>query len=482
MADGSSSVFIGPDVANTPPADVPRPLTIAWFHCFSGIAGDMAMGSLIDAGADLAEVRNLCERLPVGGWALEAEPVMRTGIGGVKVHVLAQPSTVVRTAAHIAALVEEARLPDRVRRRALATFHALAVAEGRLHRRPPEQVHFHEVGGIDAIIDVVGTCAALELLGIDEIYASPVANGIGMVRSAHGLIPNPAPAVVELLKGAPTYSLDVALELTTPTGAALLSALATDWGPMPRMTIAASGFGAGTAELGDRPNLTQVVIGERDAALEAGQPVVLLEVNVDDVTGEQLAHTIAALLEAGAHDAWITPIIMKKGRPASTVSALADPSVAGQIATVLTRETGSFGVRGQTIERWPLSRLVEVVDVEGLPLRVKVGGGRIKVEHDDAALAARRTGLPLREIVARAEAAWRRRGTENPTEVPPYIHGEEHRHDHDHSHAGDDAPRAGQVGSESGNQAEHELIVPTPIRSTPEPGTSVDPEPDDDAG
>src|SRR4051812_1966067 len=204
----------------------------------------MAMGALVDAGADLDEVRNLCERLPVGGWALEAEATMRTGIGGTKIHVHAESSSVVRTAAHISGMVEEARLPERVRRRALATFDALAVAEGHLHRRPPESVHFHEVGGIDAIIDVVGTCAALEVLGIDEVDASPVANGIGMVRSAHGLMPIPAPAVVELLRGAPSYQLDVPVELTTPTGAALLAALVSEWGPMPAMTIARSGFGA----------------------------------------------------------------------------------------------------------------------------------------------------------------------------------------------------------------------------------------------
>lgn len=455
-------------------AEPPRPQTIAWFHCFSGIAGDMAMGSLIDAGADVDEIRNTCERLPVGGWALEAESVMRSGIGGVKVHVLGEPSTVVRTAAHITALVEEARLPERVRRRALATFHALADAEGHLHRRPPEQVHFHEVGGIDAIIDIVGTCAALEILGVDEIYASAVANGIGMVRSAHGLIPNPAPAVIELLRGAPTYSLDVSVELTTPTGAALLSALATDWGPMPRMTIAASGFGAGTAELDDRPNLTQVVIGEHDAAMEQGQPVVHLAVNVDDVTGEQLAHTLAQVLDAGAHDAWITPILMKKGRPAFTVDALVDPSIAGQVAAVLTRETGSFGVRGQTLERWPQSRLIEQVDVEGIPIRVKVGAGRVKAEHDDAVRAARRTGLPLREVVARAEEAWRRRAAPAAgPDVPPYIHGEQHRHDHDHPHDGGNGDPRGRDHDGSGDQ---ELLPePTPLR----PSTPVG---DDDAG
>lgn len=435
---------------------------VAWFHCFSGIAGDMAMGALVDAGADLDEVRNLCERLPVGGWALEAEATLRTGIGGTKIHVHAEPSTVVRTAAHISGMVEEARLPDRVRRRALATFDALAQAEGHLHRRPPESVHFHEVGGIDAIIDVVGTCAALEVLGIDEIDASAVAQGIGMVRSAHGLLPIPAPAVVELLRGAPTYQLDVAMELTTPTGAALLAALVTGWGPMPALTIDRTGFGAGTADLGERPNLVQVVIGDRSAELTDGQPVVLLEANVDDATGETLAHAIAELLTAGAHDAWLTPILMKKGRPAYTVSALADEALAGQVARVLAHETGSLGVRGRTLQRWPQARSTGHVEVEGRAVRVKVSAGRVKVEHDDAARVARQVGLPLREVVSLAEEAWRSTQAELPDGEPPelsaidgpgtsdeseesteqatiapigHLHdGHDHDHEHDHPH------------------------------------------------
>jgi hypothetical protein len=384
--------------------------TVAWFHCFSGIAGDMALGALVDAGADLDEVRSLCERLPVPGWTLEAESVLRGGLGGTKVHVIAEPTTVVRTAAHIAGLVEEARLPERIRHRALAVFEHLAIAEGRLHRRPPQQVHFHEVGGIDAIIDVVGTCAALEVLEVDQVWCSPVANGIGMIRSAHGLIPNPAPAVVELLKGAPSYALDVNIELTTPTGAALMAALATGFGPLPAMTIAATGFGAGSAEIEHRPNLTQVVLGQRSAELERGQPITLLEVNVDDVTGEHLAIAVAALLDAGAVDAWITPIVMKKGRPAYTVSALCDPVLAGQVRQVLLDATGAFGVRGQTYERWPEPRDLDHVEVAGLAVRIKVGAGRAKVEHDDAVRVARRSGLPLHEVVSMAEEAWRRRG------------------------------------------------------------------------
>lgn len=378
---------------------------VAWFHCFGGIAGDMALGSLIDAGADVDDIRAVCEQLPVGGWRLEAESVLRNGIGGTKAHVIAETTNVVRTAGHISTMLDEADLPDRVRERAQAVFGALARAEGHLHRQPPEQVHFHEVGAIDAIVDIVGTCAALELLGIDEVASSPVAHGLGTIRAAHGVLPNPPPAVVELLRGAPTVGLDIPMELTTPTGAAIVAALAVEWGPLPDMTIAASGFGAGTRELDDRPNLVQVVIGDRAPTRDRGQPVVLLEVNVDDATGEVLAGAIAALLDADAHDAWITPVVMKKGRPGHVVSALADPALVEQVAAVLTTSTGSLGVRASRLERWPLARRPGEVDVDGLPVRVKVGPGRVKVEHDDAARVARVTGRPVREVLARAEAA-----------------------------------------------------------------------------
>jgi uncharacterized protein (TIGR00299 family) protein len=412
---------------------------LAWFHCFSGIAGDMALGSLIDAGADIDEVRSMVERLPVHGWRLEGEPVLRCGIAATKAQVHTDETTVVRTASHISALVEEARLPERVRHRALAVFNALAEAEGRLHRRPPEQVHFHEVGGLDAIVDVVGTCSALEVLDIDLVYGSVVVTGTGMVRSAHGLLPNPAPAVVELLAGvgAPTRGIDLGVELTTPTGAALLAALASGFGPMPPMTIERSGFGAGTRDIDGQPNATQVVIGTPSDAVLGGQPVVVLEVNVDDATGETLAHTIGALLEAGAHDAWVTPIVMKKGRPAHTVSALADTALSAQVAEVLAMETGSLGVRGATIERWPSARQTDTVDVAGFPVRVKVSPGRVKVEHDDAARVAGRVGLPLREVISLAEEAGRRSLRIVPTPVPdpPALDGGEERpHTHPSDH------------------------------------------------
>ncbi len=406
---------------------------MAWFHCFAGIAGDMALGSLLDAGADLDEVMALLERLPLRGWTLEVEPVLRGGIAASQAIVTVSDNVVVRTHAHIVGLVGEARLPDRVARRALATFSVLADVEARLHRRPVDQVHFHEVGGHDTIIDVVGTAAALEVLGIDEVRASPVATGLGMVRTAHGMLPNPAPAVVALLEGAPTWGRTVSIELTTPTGAALLAALSSGFGPMPPMRVETQGFGAGARELDELPNCTQVVIGalvarlsgselapratgdgaggatdaDGDGDAAAGQPVSHLEANVDDATGEQLAHAVVVLLEAGAHDAWLAPVVMKKGRPGTVVHVLCDPANVTSLRTVLRESTGTLGVRATTGERWPAARSTDSIWVDGQLIRVKVSAGRIKAEHDDVAQAARRTGQPLRELAYRAEAAWR---------------------------------------------------------------------------
>ena len=380
----------------------------AWFHCFAGIAGDMAFGALIDAGADLAEVRRILERIPLAGWEVEAQAVLCNGIAATHLDVRCDETSIVRTHAHIQGLLSEARLPPRVLDRSLAVFGALAEVEGRLHRRPPAQVHFHEVGGLDAIVDIVGTCAALEVLGVDEIRASPVATGMGMIRAAHGLLPNPAPAVVELLRGAPTYGLDLALELTTPTGAAILAALGSGFGPMPPMTITATGYGAGSRTLDHLPNCTQVVLGTSTAHSPFGdsQPVVELTANVDDATGETLGHAIVALMDAGALDAWVTPVVMKKGRPGHLVSALADEALSGQVATILMSETGSLGVRGRPVARWLAERAIASVTVEGHAIRVKVSPGRVKAEHDDVARVARLTGLGLRVVARRAEDAW----------------------------------------------------------------------------
>ncbi len=271
--------------------------SIAWFHCFAGIAGDMALGSLVDAGADADEVRKLLERLSLPGWELSFEEGLRGGIACTRA-IVRGDDVVVRTHGAISALIQDAALPSRVTERALGVFRALASVESALHRRPLDQVHFHEVGGHDAVVDIVGTACALEVLGIDRVTASAVATGNGTVRSAHGRLPNPAPATVRLLEDVPTYGRDVSIELTTPTGAAILATLCDSFGPMPDMTITASGFGAGAGELPDLPNCTQVVVGRRASrhAIGPGQPALVLETNLDDVTGEQLGYAVTAAL------------------------------------------------------------------------------------------------------------------------------------------------------------------------------------------
>ena len=407
----------------------------AWFHCFAGTAGDMTLGALVDAGADPGAVAAIVARLDLDDYALTFEPVLRCGLAATHAVVVVNDHShdddaPVRKQLHeheheqeqeqeqehghrpyrvIRELLLSAELPPRVRERALATFDALADVEGALHRMPPLDVEFHEVGSVDAIVDIVGSCAALEVLGIDHIVCSPIAVSRGTVQAAHGELPAPAPAVVALLarRQAPAFGIDTRMEVATPTGVALMTALADEFAPLPPMIVESVGYGAGTADTPSRPNVVQVVVGTEHVPSPMagrGEPVRVFEVNLDDATGEVIGHTIAALLAAGAHDAWATPIVMKKGRPAHTVHVLCDPALGATIAAVLVAETGSLGVRGTTIERWPQQRTQSTVEIEGHSIRVKLASGRVKVEHDDAAAAAQALGWPLRAVLSAAEA------------------------------------------------------------------------------
>ena len=407
---------------------------VAWFNCQAGVAGDMTMASLVDAGADPDDVASTIAGLGVDGYALLFERVQRCGVSATGANVVvdhdhsphddrARHGTPHRPAREVLALLDAADLPARVRGRARRVVLRLAEVEGAIHGVDPAEVEFHEVGALDSIVDVVGVCAALESLGIDEVWCSPIAVGHGEIRSAHGLIPNPAPATVALLAdaGAPSRGIDTTMEVSTPTGVALMTTLATGFGAMPAMSTGAVGYGAGTADTPERANVVQVVLGRRsgpgDGADDEGTPVALLEANVDDVTGEVLAHTIGRLLAAGAHDAWVTPIVMKKGRPANTVSVLCDPASVAALRSVVLHETGSLGVRSSMLRRWPQQRTEATVDVEGHTIRVKVAEHRAKVEFDDAAAAAVSLGLPVRAVLDRAARAVeetkiaRRRGT-----------------------------------------------------------------------
>jgi pyridinium-3,5-bisthiocarboxylic acid mononucleotide nickel chelatase len=381
----------------------------AWVHAFSGVAGDMLLGALLDAGAPLDGVRETISALGVPGWSLDAERTERAGLVATRAIVTApEDPGHHRTSRDIDRLLVAADVPARVRERARSTFAALARAEGRLHGVPPDDVHFHEVGALDAIVDIVGVAAALESLRVDRLVAGPVHVGTGTVRAAHGRLPNPAPATIALLAegGLATVGESVDVELTTPTGAALLVALSAGAsGPLPPMRPVAVGYGAGRRELPDRANAVQVVLGIEEAPADAAmEDLVELAANVDDTTGEVLAHAITALLGAGAVDAWVTPIVMKKGRPAHTVHAVCARAALATVRNVLLAESGSLGVRWSPVQRLALTRTETIVVLDGHPIRVKRAGDRVKVEHDDAVAAAVAQGIPLRDVLARAEA------------------------------------------------------------------------------
>ena len=390
-----------------------------WFNCSAGVAGDMVLASLVDAGADPVAISEILGGLDLHDYALTFERTQRAGVSSTRALVVVHEHDDQhhhhqhRAWRDIRMMLECSDLPARVRERSLAVFEVLADVEGKIHGVDVDDVEFHEVGAVDSIVDIVGVCAALEVLKVDRIVCGPIGTGHGTVPTQHGVLPNPSPAVVGLaaMRNVMLTGLDDHRELATPTGVAIMVALADSFGAMPSLSVESRGFGAGTADIDGRANVVQVVVGSTGSGdnpageISTGERVRLLEANVDDVTGEVIAHTIGALLDAGAHDAWATPIVMKKGRPAHTVHALCDPALTDVISRVLVSETGSLGVRGTILERWPQSRRESVVLVEGHEIRVKITAGRVKVEHDDAARAASALGLPLREVLIRAEAS-----------------------------------------------------------------------------
>lgn len=386
---------------------------------FNGIAGDMMLGALVDLGAELPRIEEALARLGVDGWSIEIESVSRHGIAATNLRVSVDEGHVHRTAADIRRIVEEAGLPARAQARAIAVFDALAKAEGSVHGVDPEEVHFHEVGGIDAIVDVVGSCVGLELLDVDQVFVDTVAVGRGVVTAAHGQMPNPAPATAELLSGFPVTGLDTTLECTTPTGAALLAALGTP-SPLPSMTVVGRGFGAGDATPEAFPNVLALLLGDADgpAADYGSEQLVVLEANVDDVTGETIGWVIDALLEAGALDAWATPIVMKKGRPAHTISALAAPELRSALGALIQRETGSLGYRTNIVHRHASERRFDSVMIDGNTISIKVGPHGAKPEHDDVVAAARATGRPARDLAVQAIERWRDGTDDAPTVAP----------------------------------------------------------------
>ncbi|MGI8694336.1 MAG: nickel pincer cofactor biosynthesis protein LarC [Geodermatophilaceae bacterium] len=384
---------------------------IGWLDCSAGASGDMLLGALVDAGAPIAAMQEAVDALAVEPVLLSASHVTRQGIAATKVDVAAPRSTVTRTWANIRGQLEGADIPEPVRRTALDAFARLARAEATAHRTSPEQVHFHEVGGLDAIADVVGTAAGLHALGIRRLTAGTVALGSGMVRGEHGLVPVPGPAVLALLQeaAAPVWAGPAPYEMCTPTGAALLAATVTEWGALPPMTVRSVGTGAGSRELDEVPNVLRLVIGEQLSSPGPGT-AVLLETNVDDLDPRLWPDVLDGLFDAGASDAWLTPILMKKGRPAHTLHVLCGQEVVDGVREAIFRRTSTIGLRRTEVSKQALDRDEGVVRVEGRPIAVKIArdGGRVvnvSVEFEDVRRAAAELRQPLKEVLRAATAA-----------------------------------------------------------------------------
>jgi uncharacterized protein (TIGR00299 family) protein len=393
----------------------PDPPIVAWFDCSSGVSGDMVLGALLDAGARLEVVQAAVDAVAPEPVLLRTEQVSRAGLRATKVHVECEDSTTRRTWRDIQTLLEQAAgLDETVRVRALAVFAALATAEGKVHGVPADEVHFHEVGALDAIADIVGACAALVALGIVSFSAGPVALGRGEVRAAHGTLPVPVPAVVELLRGAPVRGGDVDGELATPTGAALLGTLCDGWSPTPDLAVlTGQGVGAGSRDVPGRPNVLRVLVGQGIVSTDvvpATPAALLLETNVDDLDPRLWPAVLTQLLHAGASDAWLTPILMKKGRPAHTLSVLVTADRAVGVRRIVFTETTALGMREQHVAKTALARETYTVDVSGHSVRIKVGlldGAVVNAqpEYEDVVAAAAASGRPAKAVLAEAVAA-----------------------------------------------------------------------------
>ncbi|MBN1815694.1 MAG: nickel pincer cofactor biosynthesis protein LarC [Anaerolineae bacterium] len=395
--------------------------TIAYFDCFSGISGNMVLGALLDAGLELGRLEAELARLPISGYKLKVETVKRRGMQGTHVEVEVSEHGVERHLHHVEEIITGSDLPQEVKQRGLTIFRRLAQAEAKVHGAPVESIHFHEVGALDAIVDVMGAAIGLWLLGVERVYASPVHVGRGTVKCAHGVLPVPAPATLELLQGVPIYGRDADAELVTPTGAAILTTVTESFGDVPLMRVKQIGYGAGTREL-PIPNLlrlsigTMDVVGETDEKAEGYEKdtVTLIETNIDDMNPQWYEHVTARLFEAGALDVFLTPIQMKRGRPATQLSVLVTDDLVSEMLDVLFAETTTIGVRAYPVQRWKLAREIVSVETPYGPIDVKVARRgetvlNITPEYQDCQRVATEQGVPLKHVhQAALEAAHRR--------------------------------------------------------------------------
>ncbi len=389
-------------------------MKIAYFDCFAGASGDMILGALMDAGLSIERLREEIAKLQLTHYALDVTKVVKKGIGGSQAQIVIDQDHHDhhhRHLAHIRDMIAASDLDEKVKTRSTDIFVRLAEAEARVHRSTLEAVHFHEVGAMDAIIDVVGAVVGLAALGIDKVFCSPLHVGSGTIECAHGILPVPAPATAELIKGRPAYSTGVDGELLTPTGAAILTTLASGFGPMPAMTVNQVGYGAGTADPAI-PNLLRVTIGEAcdgvgDYAVEQ---TVLIETNIDDMNPQLYDHLMGRLLDEGALDVFLTAVQMKKNRPGTLLSVICKSDAVGSLADILMQETTTIGLRWRVDNRIMAAREIRRIDTVHGPVAVKLARSRGRIinltpEYDDCKRLALEKGLPLKKIIDDVRAA-----------------------------------------------------------------------------
>lgn len=431
-------------------------MRLAYLHCATGISGDMTLGALLDAGVDEAQVRAAIASLQLPGVELTVEQIVKGGFRAKHIKVQHPEQHAHRHYGDIEQIVNSAGgLSPSQKSLALKMFRAVAEAEAHVHGSTVEQIHFHEVGAIDSIVDIVGVAVGFDLLKADQVICSPIPTGRGHVRIAHGVCPVPAPGTAELLKGIPLVDVPIEAELTTPTGAAIVKTLASRFGPLPPMTIDRIGYGAGTMDFPERANVLRLFVGTPTASGDTDQ-VCLLETNLDDIASEVIGYACEKLFAAGALDVYTTCIQMKKERPGVLLSVIAHPADADALEAILFTETGTFGIRRQLIDRSKRQRRAHSVPTPWGPLQGKLGWRRgepaiFTPEFEDCARIARNHGIPLRVVYQLALSAYAaapvpQSELDPPSEPEPGVpawtaatsdHSHEHDHSHDHGHSHD---------------------------------------------
>jgi hypothetical protein len=398
-------------------------MRIAYLDCFSGVSGDMLLGALVDAGVSFERLEQELRRLPVSGWAIRADTVKKRGIRATKVTVESGEHHPHRGLQEILGMISGAGFSSSVADRSSRIFTRLGEAEAAIHDVPIERIHFHEVGAVDAIVDIVGASIAFEMLGIEELTCSPLNVGGGQVNAAHGILPVPAPATATLLRGVPTYSSGLDLELVTPTGAAVVTTLAHAFGAQPPMRTHAIGYGAGTADPREQANVLRILVGESIGLVEgeAGDgwdaPVCVLETNIDDMNPQIYGYVAELALKAGALDVFATPVQMKKNRPGLLLTLLCEREARERLCELLLRETTTIGVRMHEVRRKTLQRETVTMETPHGSVRIKVSHSNGSVlnaapEYDDCRRIAEEKNLPLKDVLAEALSCFQqRRGT-----------------------------------------------------------------------